>query len=155
MKSLKLIPALCLGLAIAVFAGAQDNTPPTVKVSFPASGKHGAKLSGTVTVTFADGLHGYQNPPSDPDLIPIEVKVTTKGVQLKSVKYPAGKDLTMAGETKAVKAYSGTIKIPVDITLPAKKGTVKLQFNFHYQQCNMNSCYPPSDETVATTVSVK
>ncbi len=154
MKTAKLL-AFGTAALFAAFASAQSNVAPDLKVSFPASGKHGAKLDGSLQVTFGPELHAYQNPASDPDLIPITVTVGPKTIKLKPVKYPAGTDLAVGGDPKPVKVYSGTIKIPLSIVLPTKKGSVKVSVIFHYQQCNMNSCYPPADATATATVTVK
>jgi len=153
MKLLK--PFAALGFAfLAAFGAAQSNVPPTLKLQFPSSAKHGVKVEGTLVVTFGPGLHAYQNPASDPDLIPVAVTVTTKGVTLKPVKYPAGKNMSVGGDPKPVKVYGGSISIPLSVVVP-KKGKINLAVNFHYQQCNPNSCYPPSDETASATITVK
>src|SRR5579859_5902460 len=89
--------AFCLVAALLLAAAchpedrgtpAQENTPPKLAVKLPAAAKAGATVKGTVEVTFAEGLHGYQNPPSDKDLIPIVLTVDSKDVKLKPVTYP-------------------------------------------------------------------
>ena len=100
MKIAKLFAAFGLAVLCASYASAQSNVPPELKVSFPASGKHGAKLDGSLLVTFGPELHGYQNPASDPDLIPVTVTVGPKTVKLKLVKYPAGTDMAVGGDPK-------------------------------------------------------
>lgn len=146
-----LAAAMCAATSIAV---GQSNIPPSLHLELPASAKHGGKISGTLTVSFGPGLHAYQNPPSDPDLIPVVVSLETKGATLKPVKYPRGTNMSVGGDPKPVKVYSGTIQIPVTIVIPAKRGRVKLMVKLSYQQCNSNSCYPPSDEETSATLTV-
>jgi DsbC/DsbD-like thiol-disulfide interchange protein len=142
-------------LAISTVVIAQSNVPPSVKLLLPASAKHGAAVAGTVQVSFGGGLHAYQNPPSDPDLIPVSVTITSKGVKLKTVKYPAGKDMSVGGDPKKVKVYSGSVNIPVSLILGPKRGKLSLEIDFHYQQCNSSSCYPPSDVKATASILVK
>jgi DsbC/DsbD-like thiol-disulfide interchange protein len=128
---------------------------PVVAAKFPPTVKPGKVLTGYVTITFSEGLHGYQNPPSKDYLIPVSVSITTKGAKLKPIKYPAGQDETVGGETKPVRVYEGTVKIPVSLTVPKKAGKLKLDFMVHYQQCNQQNCFPPSDVAVSVPVTVK
>ena len=121
----------------------------------PKTAKPGATVTGTVEVTFAEGLHGYQNPPTTPDLIPIVLTVDTKDVKLKPVTYPAGKSEKVAGSNTAVMVYEGTIKIPVKVVLPKKHGKLSVAFKLSYQQCNASSCYPPSDVSASAPITVK
>ena len=142
-------------LAFCCLAAFGQGEPPSLTVNLPANAKAGATVKATLTLTFADGLHGYQNPPSDPDLIPVAVSVNTKGVKLKNIAYPAGKAESVGGDPKPVKVYEGTIKIPVVVVLPKTKGNLKIRFDAHYQECNDQSCFPPSDVFATATVKVK
>src|SRR4051794_32337945 len=124
---------LSLGVAMALacaYALAQNNEAPKVSVNLPKTAKAGKAVEATIVLTFAEGLHGYQNPPSDPTLIPVEVSVDTKGIKVKSIKYPAGKDEKVTGEDKPVRVYEGTIKIPVTFIAP-KKGKTQVTFKVH------------------------
>jgi DsbC/DsbD-like thiol-disulfide interchange protein len=137
------------------FAFAQDNTPPTVKVILPKTAKPGEKIKARVEVTFADGLHGYQNPPSGEYQIPVTLSLETKGIKLDPVKYPKGEMLSIGGDPTPAAVYQGKIKIPVVITLPKKAGTAELKFTFSYQQCNDNSCFPPAKVSTTGKILIK
>jgi DsbC/DsbD-like thiol-disulfide interchange protein len=137
------------------FAFAQDNTPPTVKVVLPKSAKPGEKIKATVEVTFAEGLHGYQNPASGEYQIPVALTLDTKGVKLDPIKYPKGKMLSIGGDPTPAAVYEGLIKIPVVLTMPKKPGSTELKFTFSYQQCNDNSCFPPAKVSAVGKILIK
>jgi DsbC/DsbD-like thiol-disulfide interchange protein len=120
------------------------------KTQVQASGQ----LTGTVTVTFAEGLHGYQNPPSEDFQMPVTVKVDGKTFKLIKANYPKGVDATMAGDPKSFKAYLGTVTIPVTLKAPAKAGSHTLKVVVSYQQCNDQSCFPPGDVAAIAKVKV-
>jgi DsbC/DsbD-like thiol-disulfide interchange protein len=149
MKRFALLFGL-LALVGSAFAQAQE---PTVSVSAPPkSVAAGSKITLTLTLTFAPGLHGYQNPPAQEYEIPVTVKVDGKDFKVVKVAYPAGVDVKMGGADKPTKAYEGTIKIPVTITVPAKLGAKDLKFVVSYQQCDESTCFPPG--TVSATAKV-
>lgn len=146
--------ATLLALTVCL-AAAQSNASPTVKVTLPKSAKPGATVAGTIELTFADGLHGYQNPPTDQYQIPVKVALDTKGFTLKKVSYPKGVMKSIGGDPKPCGVYEGTVKIPVVITLPAKGGNVEVKFKVSYQQCNDQSCFPPASVSGAAKLQIK
>lgn len=149
-------PLLTAILALFVsLALAQENTPPTVKVVLPKQAKPGAKVQGTVEVTFSDGLHGYQNPPTDSYQIPVKVTVDTKGFVLAKLVYPKGIMKAIGGDTKASAVYEGTVKIPITVTVPAKAGASEVKVTVSYQQCNDQACFPPDKVTSAAKILIK
>jgi DsbC/DsbD-like thiol-disulfide interchange protein len=133
----------------------QENTAPTIKVTLPKQAKPGAKVMGTLEITFSEGLHGYQNPPTDEFQIPVKVSIDTKGFVLAKAIYPKGVLKTMGGDTKPAAVYEGMIRIPVVVTMPAKPGTADLKFTVKYQQCNEQSCYPPDSISSSVKILVK
>lgn len=148
-----------LSIVVAAFAAclgaAQENVSPKATLSLPAWAKAGKPVTATIVLTFAEGLHAYQNPPSTPDLMPVAVSLKSKGLKVKSVKYPAGIMEKVAGEDKPVGVYRGTIKIPVTVILGKAAGKTRLQFDISYQQCNDSACFPPGDVQLTGTVTVK
>ena len=145
--------ALACFLIPAVMAATLPANAPKVLVKLPASAKAGQTVSGTVLVTIAGGLHAYQNPPSQDYMIPLSVSVT--GAKLKAAKYPAGKAENMAGEKAPVRVYEGTVRIPVSIMLPKKRGKQQIAFKVHYQECNDKACFPPGDVTAKAAINVR
>jgi len=152
---MKKLLAIVASLGFACAFAVQGNTPPRISVKLPSSGKAGQTVKATVLLTFAEGLHAYQNPPSTPDLLAIVVTLDTKDAKLKSVTYPAGKDEVVAGSDKPVRVYEGAIKIPVTVVLPKKHGKLQLAFRVSFQQCNQQSCFPPDNVSARAPIAVK
>lgn len=141
MNSIRSIFVL-LVLAVTGVAMAQ-NEPPSIKVTMPKSAKAGAKVQAIVEIRFSEGLHGYQNPPTVDWQIPIKLS-SPKDVKVLKIEYPKGVPMKMAGDEKPSAVYEGTIKIPVWIIAPKKVGKNSIKFTLNYQQCNEETCFPPS-----------
>lgn len=152
-----MLKAFCTLLFVSLvgFVFAQmGNTAPEVKLVFPASAKAGQKVQGTIEITFAEGLHGYQNPPSEAYQIPVKVSLDTKGYKLVKVAYPKGIAKATGGETKPSNVYEGTIRIPVTVEMPKKPGAAVFKLTISYQQCNDETCFPPSSVTGTAKLKV-
>lgn len=145
--------AVALLLSICtVFALAQD-TPPKVQLKLDkATAAAGSVVKGTVIVTFEKGLHGYQNPPSDPSMIPVSVVAADKTLKVLKVEYPKG--VNLAGSSEPVKVYEGTIQIPVQLRAPDKTGKATLKLKVNYQQCTESNCFAPNSVTASATLEV-
>lgn len=113
----------------------------------------GSLVKGTVSLTFAPGLHGYQNPPSEDYMIPVAIK-SVEGATKLSVRYPAGHAAAVGGELNPVMTYSGTVEIPVLVRIPEVTGTHEFKIAVGYQQCNDQACFPPGTITVTGSVNV-
>lgn len=134
--------------ALSIAQGLPD--PPKVEVTTSSSKvKAGEWVDAEMTVTFGEHLHGYQNPPSDPSLIPIAVQ-GTDGAEVKDVQYPKGEVKTLAGIEAAV--VEGTIKIPFKFRA-LQGGSEGVPIGFRFQQCDDTTCYIP--ETVQAFIKVE
>ena len=140
-----------LTAALSLLAVAQE-TAPTVSLSLPKSVKAGQEFKAKVKITFADGLHGYSNPPTSEFLNPVKVSVFDKVFALDGAVYPRGEDKEVAGERTRV--YEGTIEIELTLRAPKKEGKPTLGIKLNYQQCNDNTCFPPSSLTLRSPVTV-
>jgi DsbC/DsbD-like thiol-disulfide interchange protein len=145
-----------LGFALliaSVAAFAQDSAPQAELKLDKTTAVAGSTIKGKVILTFAEGLHGYQNPPSEDYQIPTKIEAL-KGTTLLKAMYPKGEPFLMAGEKTPAMVYQGRIEIPVQIKVPAKAGkqTVKLAVN--YQQCNESACFPPGKLDISSTLTV-
>ena len=147
---LALVATLCVALAFG-----QDNTPPTVKLTLPKQAKPGAKVQAVVEITFAEGLHGYQNPPKEDYQIPVKVAFDCKGFVFAKPAYPKGVMRAIGGDPNPTPVYEGTLKIPVTVTVPKKPGATEIKVTVSYQQCNDSACFPPSTVTGAAKLIVK
>lgn len=147
-------PAVLLFGLLATLGFVSFQAPdPTIKVDAPPKQvAAGSKLTLNVNLTFASGLHGYQNPPASDYEIPVTVKVEGKEFKVVKVAYPAGEDASVGGMEKPTKTYAGKVKIPVTVTVPTKPGVRTLKIVASYQQCDDSTCFPPSD--VSTTLKV-
>jgi DsbC/DsbD-like thiol-disulfide interchange protein len=142
-------------LAAAVLSFGQGDTAPKVSITVSKSTVTAGKpIQAILSVTFAEGLHGYQNPPSDPTLIPVVVKSADSVFKVVKVSYPKGTPAKVGGESSPVNVYAGTIKIPVTLTAPTKLGKATLTLKFDYQQCNEQACFPPNSISAKVNLTV-
>jgi DsbC/DsbD-like thiol-disulfide interchange protein len=114
----------------------------------------GGKDNGVVKVTFPEGLHGYQNPPTKDYMIPVAVAAKTKAFKLQSVKYPKGVARKTVGEEGDVMVYDGTVEIPVVIQMPSKPGPVSISLAVSWQTCTDAECGPPEEVVVTQKIVV-
>ncbi len=153
-RGLRVFPILLFTLLCAL-AIAQQDVAPQASLTIPsAKSQPGSKVNAVLTLTFGDGLHAYQNPPSEDYMIPVTVKSTSTDVKLVKVAYPVGKDEIVGGETKPVKVYEGTIKIPITLQAPGKAGSYDISLSIQYQQCTNNNCFPPKSVTATSKLIV-
>lgn len=146
---MKFASVFAMLLAVGISFGQHGNTPPKVTVSFKSpKAKIGSVVPGVITITFAEGLHAYQNPPTDEFQIPVKVSVTEAGFKLAGAAYPKGVAYTPVGETKQIKIYRGTIQIPFKLHVAHKAANYNVNFKVDYQMCSDRACFPP-DSLVA------
>ncbi len=145
-----------LGLALlsaAVLSAAQDIAPKAQLKLDKATAVAGSVIKGKVLLTFAESLHGYQNPPSESYQIPTKIEAA-KGTTLLKALYPKGQPFLMAGDEKPSMVYQGKVEIPVEIRVPAKPGKHSIKLVVNYQQCDDNSCFAPGMLDIATALTV-
>ena len=141
--------------SLLVLSPAVQNVPAKAEIKLDQNqSMAGSIVTGTVSLTFAPGLHGYQNPPSEDYMIPVTVK-SIEGATILRISYPNGEAATVGGETNPAMTYSGTIEIPVMIRLNSPTGSQSLKVSVGYQQCNEHACFPPSTATASANITVK
>lgn len=141
MKLRSNVLAMLLMVALSAVGWAQD--APKITASTNATElKVGETYDGLMVVEFAPGLHGYQNPPSDPDLIPIAI-TSTDAVEVVTAQYPKGKVKTAAGIEAAM--YEGTVKIPFKFKVLKELGSEWPPIRLSFQQCDDSMCYAPGE----------
>src|SRR5947209_4781738 len=105
-RGFRVFTVLLLTLACALAIAQQDVAPRASLGIVSVKPKPGSKVKAMLTLTFGEGLHAYQNPPSEDYMIPVTVKSSSSsGVSLVKVAYPVGRDEIVGGETKPVKVY--------------------------------------------------
>jgi len=115
-----------------------------------------ATLTGHISVTFPDGYHAYQNPPSDQFEIPVKVDLAGGSkFKLVKVKYPKGVPMQVPGADKPSNVYTATISIPITLKAPPKAGAATVGLKLSYQQCNDQACLPPDTLDLSAKVTVK
>lgn len=125
------------------------NVPPTASIiGLDGTLGAGKQYPATVVLEFAEGLHGYQNPPSIKDLIP----VTVSGKSVVEVLYPKG-EMMLAGGIEAA-AYEGRVEILVAFRAPDEPGEHTLRLAVGYQQCNEVLCFLPDEFEVTAQIVV-
>ncbi len=139
-------------LALGTFQAAD----PTVKIVLnQTSAVVGAPLSGKAIITFAEGLHAYQNPPSQDYQIPVVLSGGDEAVKVVKLKYPIGETHAVGGETEASFTYSGQIEIPFLVKASGKPGASSIKIKIRYQQCNDSTCFPPKTLTGSAGYTLK
>lgn len=149
-QTLRLFWTLMALTGLVALGTAQD--APRIELKLDAkTAKPSSEVKGTVIITFAPGLHGYQNPPSQSYQLPIVVKGDT-GTTVLKVKYPAGHDEEVGGEV--AKVYSGRTVVPITFKAPAKAGPVKFGVVVEFQQCDASNCFAPDRAKGSATLTV-
>ena len=152
-SAMRLLAAI-LGIALFGSAFGQAAEPTIVVSAPPKQVAINSKVTFNVFLEFAEGFHGYQNPPAQEFEIPVTIKVDGTEFKVVKVAYPAGEDASVGGTTSPTKTYSGRIKIPVTVQMPAKVGAKKMRIVASYQQCDETKCFPPSQVFVDVKLNV-
>ncbi|WP_437229411.1 DUF255 domain-containing protein [Planctomicrobium sp. SH661] len=109
-----------------------------------------------IEVVVENGWHLNANPPSPEFVIPLEVSVAgNSGVQLKDVKYPAGKAFTVKGIEESLSVYEGTVLVSGVLVLPEIAAeTIALNLDVQLQTCNERNCLPRSIMRLSGSIPV-
>lgn len=146
--------AVFLAVLGAGVASAQPRASSSLSLESQTA-EPGAAIRGTITVSIPGGYHAYSNPPSSPDYLPLTVS-QGEGADLVAVHYPRGKMKVFEGiSPEPASVYEGTIRIPVELKLPATaSGNHSISLKVRVQMCDDAACYMPQTETVTATLAV-
>ncbi|MEZ5162825.1 MAG: hypothetical protein R2688_03545 [Fimbriimonadaceae bacterium] len=138
-------------LAATVLNTAQADAPTVSLTLNSPEAEAGQLVPGTVTVTFAPGLHGYQNPPSEDYMIPVAVSAGSEASKVLLISYPDGVPATVGGETKPAMTYEGTVEIPVLVRIPSEAGEqiVSVMKPGGISEMNESACFPDAQSRSA------
>jgi DsbC/DsbD-like thiol-disulfide interchange protein len=118
----------------------------------------GGKCKVAVQLQIADGWHIHANPPGDEELdVATELELESKlDVELKTVRYPAGKKAERGEGEKPQLLYHGKVTLIAEIEVPASAGGKKedLVLLVNYQACNDNRCLPPKNLKLTVPVTI-
>lgn len=153
MTTIKISVLIALAMSsIGLLGSNQVPEQPLMKVRMISKAiAPGATVKAELTIEFAPGLHGYQNPPMRDYEIPVTVKEGPGSPKVKPV-YPPGHEIDFAGAKTM--AYEGTVVIPFTFSAPKKVGPASAQIVVTTQQCNEGNCFPPQNQTIAIQYSV-
>jgi uncharacterized protein YyaL (SSP411 family) len=118
----------------------------------------GGKARVLVQLQVADGWHVHANPPGDAEIdIATEVEIDSKlDLELKNLRYPAGKKVDRGPDEKPQLLYTGKVSIFGEIEVPklaaGKRDDLVLLVT--YQACNDTRCLPPKKLKLTLPVNV-
>ncbi|MEX0701734.1 MAG: DUF255 domain-containing protein [Planctomycetales bacterium] len=110
-----------------------------------------------VLLDVAEGWHVNQNPAKPKNFIPTQLTIKAKeGTQLSAVRYPAGKELEVAGIDEPLFVYEGQVAVHGVLTAPAESAgkTEEFEISVRYQACNERTCLPPATVKLTGKVPV-
>ena len=141
---MRLFITICVAFLAAALTFAQD-IPPTASIQVNAEKvSPGEEFKVDVTVSFAPGLHGYQNPPTKDYMIPVSLS-GGDGTEIVDVVYPTGTMEMVAGEMAAT--YGGVVVFTATVLAKETPGKHQAQIVVNYQQCNETMCFRPDSIT--------
>jgi DsbC/DsbD-like thiol-disulfide interchange protein len=133
---------------------------PTLEASEPVTAqKHPVTLTATlpqsrvgpreefdlaVLLEIADGWHINSHSPRQDFLVPTSVEVAgSVAVTAGEISYPAGRKLSLVGDTLSV--YDGRVElaVPVAVGADAAAGPASLALRLRFQACDSTSCLAP------------
>jgi DsbC/DsbD-like thiol-disulfide interchange protein len=155
---------IALGFVLALCAGAVRSQPGDAAAKVTAEPvekitvKTGQRAPLQLTFHVKPGFHINSHQPSEPELIPTEVKFfPPEDLLVAKIQYPAGvlTSFPFDPSTK-LSVYSGDVIIKGTV-MPqsnATPGTYTVHAELRYQACDNNSCYPPKKLPVQFDVTI-
>jgi thiol:disulfide interchange protein DsbD len=131
----------------------------TATITPPATSPGGASEL-RVTVTIDAEWHVNAHVPSEPFLIPTELRLEAPAeVEVGDVAYPPGEERRFAfNPAKPLATYAGTITLtaPVRVKPDAPAGRAAIvRGTLRYQACNDTRCLPPDTVPVSAAIAVR
>lgn len=117
----------------------------------------GESAEARIALSLAVGYHVQANPASDRFLVPLQLRVASRGgVRPGCAVYPGGEPYFLKGASEPLRAYSGTFEIvlPLHVIEGARPGDYLLRGHLRYQACDDRACLVPSSIPIAFLVEV-
>lgn len=134
-------------------ASASANAPKVIFL-YPQQVQVQAGKPYTVQMHFriANGLHINSHAPLQKSLIRTDLNASAPaGVKITAVQFPAGTPFALAAfPSEKLSVYTGEIVVGMQIV--AQRGNHLIQGSLRYQACDMNTCFPPHNVSVAVDV---
>lgn len=119
--------------------------------------QQGRVLQAAVVLDIPDGYHVNANRLTNKFMIPTELKIDApKGLRVSAVSYPRAVVRKLGFSKEPVQLYEGRAVMRFNVTVPAnfKQGDTELRARVHYQSCNNEVCFPPTDREVKLQIAV-
>jgi hypothetical protein len=179
MKSSPLLPIVfCVAVALftAACAGqpANETKPPAEKSGQPANVRtsgdvvkisaaeidlpSGGSAELAIPISIQPGYHVNANPATFDYLIPTEITVhKSDDLTFGKPVYPASEKRKFQFAEQPLAVYEGNIhiKLPIQATPGAKKGTRSMTVRLRVQACDEEKCFPPDIIEVGFIIDVK
>jgi len=115
----------------------------------------GGEYPAAVVADIVPGWHINSAWPYQDYLIPAEVEFDTlEGLVPSEIRYPDGKDATLAGERMSVYSDRAVIPFKVGISSTLAQGEYRLPVRFTYQPCNDRECRAPNTANISLKITV-
>jgi hypothetical protein len=155
---------IVLGFLLALCGGALSAQQGDVAAKVTAEPvqavtvKTGQQAPLHLTFHVKPGFHINSHQPTEPELIPTELKFfPPEDLLIAKIQYPAGALTSFPFDPSTkLSVYSGdvTIKGTVLTQSKATPGTYTVHAELRYQACDNNSCYPPKKLPVQFDVTI-
>lgn len=115
------------------------------------------KITGSVEIRVPQGYHAYQNPPSGPGQVPIEISSLSPSAYTVRAKYPKGQlKKIFPDDIEETAVYIGTVRVPIEMSLlNPSAGTKNIKLKIDFQLCDDSICLRPDSIEVNANVQIK
>ena len=117
--------------------------------------KAGEEVVVLLTLRIRPGYHINSNRPAEDYLIPTKLSWEAAApLELKSIDYPAGENVTYSFSEKPLSVYSAKVRVVSTFKAPESLDAdfKALTGSLRYQACNDKACFPP--KTIAVKVPI-
>ncbi len=119
--------------------------------------QQGRVLQAAVVLDIPDNYHVNANRLTNKFMIPTELKIDApKGWRVSAVNYPRAVVRRLGFSKEPVQLFEGRAVMRFTVTVPAnyQPGDTELRARVHYQSCNNEVCFPPTDREVKLQIAV-
>ena len=146
---------LCLLLLPAV-ANAQAKYATATATLEPLTAKPGDRVTLKIEFEVKSGLHAQSHKPLDANFIPTVVKLDDNpAITAGETVYPPGQNVNYPA-LGMLSVYTGKVEFqtPITIAANAANGALKISGNVHFQVCNDQQCFMPTNLPFAVEVTI-
>lgn len=159
-KSAAGLAVAILGWVLLGLAGtaSADDPPVTARVLYSESAHApGGTYPLAIELTIAQGLHINSDRPSEPDLFPSKLTLTSApGLSLGGIQWPLAQPYKPAWAAKPILVLEGKVilRATLSVAKDTRPGQHQLAGKLSYQACDDQSCLMPDDLTIPLIINV-